>query len=319
MEGKNKMVSIIVPVYNRAHLIVETLDSIVAQDYLEWECIIIDDDSTDDSFLVIEKYIGTDQRFLLKKRPATKPKGACSCRNYGFELCQGHYVQWFDSDDIMVSNHLSCLIQAIEENQIDFSVGDTQNFDKKGNTLGKPYEFDRENAIINARNFGKQAIGWITDDFLAKKEILENIRFNEEFRTDGDEYNFFTRLLHENNNGIFVNKILTNRRVHTETLSGNNEISQVEFYQKIARIKFITSRDIEKYGDEELVKWFLSGYIQYCFKIALEQKIPPFFPKSTVNVQRYFGFLKSFYFILAISSAHVGGKGYLFLKKAIRH
>jgi glycosyltransferase involved in cell wall biosynthesis len=97
----NPLVSIIIPTYNRAHLINETLDSILLQTYGNWECIIIDDGSTDSSGDVIGAYLKRDSRFQYKHRPKDRPKGANACRNYGFTLCQGEFVLFFDSDDII--------------------------------------------------------------------------------------------------------------------------------------------------------------------------------------------------------------------------
>lgn len=63
------LVSIIIPTYNRAHLIGETLDSVLAQTYINWECIIVDDRSTDDTKEVIDSYLYGDVRFSYFKRP----------------------------------------------------------------------------------------------------------------------------------------------------------------------------------------------------------------------------------------------------------
>jgi glycosyltransferase involved in cell wall biosynthesis len=95
------IISIIIPTFNRAHLISETLDSIIAQTYTNWECIVVDDGSTDDNEKVLQEYILKDERFQYYQRPDLKPKGACSFRNYGFSLSKGEYVNWFDDDDIM--------------------------------------------------------------------------------------------------------------------------------------------------------------------------------------------------------------------------
>jgi glycosyltransferase involved in cell wall biosynthesis len=100
------LVSIIIPTYNRVHLIKETLNSVAAQTYQNWECIIIDDGSTDETKIVIEGYVKIDNRFKYYRRPDEKQKGANSCRNYGFELSSGEYINWFDDDDIMLKNFL---------------------------------------------------------------------------------------------------------------------------------------------------------------------------------------------------------------------
>ncbi|MCH3884982.1 glycosyltransferase family 2 protein [Tenacibaculum aquimarinum] len=108
----NSLVSIIIPIYNRAHLIEETLDSITAQTYTNWECIIVDDGSTDNTAKILANYCVKDIRFQFHQRPLNRPKGANACRNFGFELSRGEYIKWFDSDDIMKPEFL--------KNQIDF-------------------------------------------------------------------------------------------------------------------------------------------------------------------------------------------------------
>ena len=314
----SEKVSIIIPNYNRAHLILHTLKSIKNQDYLNWECLIIDDHSADNSIEVISGFIKDDKRYSLYIRPKNRSKGANACRNYGFELSEGFYVQWFDSDDIMLHNHLHSLIQAIRNNEADFAVGDSYNFIEGKGLIGKPYNFDRQESIINASNFGKQAIGWITDDFLGKREILKKIKFNESL-SDGDEYNLFTQLLHENNNGVFVNTILSYRRLHRQTLSNREGLSDMEYYIKIATIKYLTFQDIKKYKNKELLCWFLSGYMQYSFKICLEGGFPPFFANSIPKISNYFSQTQTANFIAAIGLGKITGRGYKFLKKAIRY
>lgn len=312
----DKKVSIIIPNYNRAHLISQTLESIKNQDYHNWECLIIDDHSTDNSVEVIQHFIIKDQRFKLFIRPEERPKGANACRNYGFELSEGFYIQWFDSDDIMINNHISYLIRAIEEYQVDFAIGDSYNFVEQQGLKGKPYNFDRKKSVINASSYGKQVIGWITDDFLGKKEMLQSIRFNENFRTDGDEYNFFTQFLHQNKNGVFVDKILTYRRIHEKTLSNIDGITELEYDRKIACIKFLTYRDIKIFDNTQLIKWFLSGYMLYGFQISLKKELPPFFKESLNPISKYFGKENALSFMTAVILAKYFGKGYRLLQNA---
>ena len=92
----NDLVSIIIPVYNRAHLIGETLDSVLKQTYVNWECIIIDDVSTDRTCKVVMEYCNRDTRFKLFHRPKDKPRGGNAARNYGFEKSSGIYINWFE-------------------------------------------------------------------------------------------------------------------------------------------------------------------------------------------------------------------------------
>lgn len=313
----NKKVSIIIPVFNRGHLVLETLESIANQDYPNWECILIDDGSTDNTIEVIRPFISGDARFNLYHRPKNLSKGANSCRNHGFDLSTGFYIQWFDSDDLMLPSHLSSLIDAIQTANSDFAVGDSQNFINGKGLSTKPYTTPRLAGSINATTFGMQVIGWITDDFLGKRSKLKLFKFNENI-TYGDEYNFFTQFLHLNTNGVWVNEILTHRRVHQDSLSSNIDMNSVEYFKKIATIKFVTARDIEVYDNLNLIKWFLSGYMHYAFKIALKGKRPPYFENSFLIIAANFGKIKALSFISAIFSALLFKKGYFLLRRSIK-
>lgn len=91
------MVSVVVPTYNRASLIQRALDSILAQTFSNWECIVVDDFSQDDTKSVVEQYVARDKRFryVLNERQ----KGACGARNTGILHAKGEYVSFLDSDD----------------------------------------------------------------------------------------------------------------------------------------------------------------------------------------------------------------------------
>ena len=114
------MLSIIIPNYNRASLIGETLDSIIAQTYIHWECLVVDDGSSDTSEAVVRTYCEKDKRIQFYRRPSLKQKGANACRNYGLELSKGKYINWFDSDDIMNKDKLKLQVEALENSSYPF-------------------------------------------------------------------------------------------------------------------------------------------------------------------------------------------------------
>ncbi|UAB86166.1 glycosyltransferase family 2 protein [Zunongwangia sp. SCSIO 43204] len=97
----NPLVSIIIPTYNRAHYIGETLESVIAQTYQNWECIVIDDGSNDYTAELMGFYCKNDHRVQYHHRPSNKPKGANACRNYGIEFSKGNYLTFLDSDDLL--------------------------------------------------------------------------------------------------------------------------------------------------------------------------------------------------------------------------
>ena len=83
------LVSVIIPTYNRSHLIGETLDSIMLQTYDNWECIIVDDGSIDYTTELLEFYIKRDDRFKFFKRTKDYLSGGNGARNYGLNLAKG--------------------------------------------------------------------------------------------------------------------------------------------------------------------------------------------------------------------------------------
>ncbi|WMI65827.1 glycosyltransferase family 2 protein [Aestuariibaculum sp. YM273] len=109
------LVSVIIPTYNRAHLISETLDSVLAQTYANWECIVVDDGSTDNTENMIKNYVAIDHKFKFYNRPENAIKGASSCRNFGLKRASGKYVVFLDSDDLLLPHCLSNRILKAKE------------------------------------------------------------------------------------------------------------------------------------------------------------------------------------------------------------
>lgn len=304
-------IAIIIPVYNRAELLPETLDSIMKQTFTDWECILVDDRSTDHSLAVMEAYQKKDDRIKVYKRPKELKKGANACRNLGFKKSTASHIKWFDSDDIMLPNHLEISYRVLVENHLDFVVTDTVNFDhENGEMLDKPYDFDRNAAVITAENYALSNVCWITDDFLGKREIVANIVFNETIRTDGDEYNFFVRILHLPIRGVLIDEVLTFRRIHTNSLSMQNGENSVNYFAKIINVKYQTAQDLVLYNNKKLIRWFLSGYIRYAFDLAKEKQPIPFCNPAFKLICRYYSFPKGMAFIIALGAAKYFGKGY---------
>lgn len=95
----DNLISVIVPVYNGARFIIETLDSVKKQTYDQWECIIVDDGSTDDTALVVKKCIAFDDRF---KYVYQSNAGLSAARNAGISYAKGRLIQFLDADDVIL-------------------------------------------------------------------------------------------------------------------------------------------------------------------------------------------------------------------------
>lgn len=91
------LVSVVIPTFNRARPVVETLDSVVAQTYPHWEAVVVDDGSTDDTARVIAERYGADRRVRYVYQ---NNAGVCAARNHGLDEVTGDYVALLDSDDV---------------------------------------------------------------------------------------------------------------------------------------------------------------------------------------------------------------------------
>ena len=120
---ENNLVSIIIPSFNSELLIKSTLNSVLEQTFNNWECIIIDDGSTDDTILILEEYAIKDSRFKWFPRPSSKPKGPSSARNYGLEKAKGDFIVFLDSDDLLLETCIENRVAFAKENpNFDFWV-----------------------------------------------------------------------------------------------------------------------------------------------------------------------------------------------------
>lgn len=121
-------VSIIIPLYNRIKLVGETLESVIAQTYSQWEAIVVDDGSTDGSYEYLEEKAKDEERIKLFKR-TREPKGAPTCRNIGLEKASGDYVIYLDSDDLLAPYCLEQRVSAMQQHpDHDFLVFPIQYF-----------------------------------------------------------------------------------------------------------------------------------------------------------------------------------------------
>lgn len=142
---EKNLVSIIVPCYNQAEFVSETLDSVLKQTYPSWECIIVNDGSTDDSLKKINHYIQLDKRFKLVDIPNS---GLGSARNKGIEKSKGEYILPLDADDIISSNFIQELLNSLlssSKNKIAYSKAYKFGF---VNEFWNLPEFNRDNLLV---------------------------------------------------------------------------------------------------------------------------------------------------------------------------
>ena len=127
------LVSVIMPCYNAAQYIADSIDSVISQTYKNWELIIIDDCSTDNSTEIIKKY--DDERIVLLHNE--KNSGAAITRNNGIDIARGEWMAFLDSDDIWLPEKLSAQLDFMKKNDYAFSCTAYEQIDEEDNSLGR--------------------------------------------------------------------------------------------------------------------------------------------------------------------------------------
>ena len=133
--NEKELVSIITPTYNCGEFIAETIESVLSQTYTNWEMIIVDDCSTDDTESVVKEYTKRDSRIQYHK--LERNSGAAVARTESMKLAEGEYMAFLDSDDLWYPNKLEKQILYMKENGYYFTCTKYEQIDEESKLLGK--------------------------------------------------------------------------------------------------------------------------------------------------------------------------------------
>ena len=172
-------VSIVIPTLNRGVLISQTITSIVHQTLKNWEVIVVDDGSTDNTISVMESWVQADDRIHHVQRE-TVPSGACACRNLGTTLAQGRYVIYLDSDDLLATTSLENRVAQMDANlNLDLGIFTGVVFKNRPDDL--KILFNLESKSIDLDRFLSLDAPWQTTGPIWRKSSLDyyHLEWNE--------------------------------------------------------------------------------------------------------------------------------------------
>lgn len=219
----NPLISVIVPCYNQAQFLDECLQSVLDQTYQNWECIIVNDGSPDNTEEIAKKCILKDSRFHYISQ---QNKGVSAARNCGIEKAKGEWILPLDADDYISNDYLD---------------------------LAKDYFFEEKIKVIycNARKFGKVDEDFNLRDFslrnLAENNLIFNAAFfrkkdwekisgfSEEMREGYEDWEFWINLLKNGGEVKKIDKICFYYRIKEisrNVIVKNNDINSVKFIEK---------------------------------------------------------------------------------------
>ena len=241
------LVSIIIPCFNRSNLLGETIESVLSQTYSKWECIIVDDGSTDNTPEVARKYADSDGRFIFLNRPKESPKGAASCRNVGIEIAKGDFIQFLDSDDLLHPEKLKIQLEYARTGVVltgkwgYFSGGDPMERFKYEQ---KSYRNFRDPLRLLSC-FGKNDEFLPLHSYLIPTEVIGKSGYWKEDLGNNDDAEFMSRVLINSRRVKFVPDALVYYRVEGKsTLSGFGTFENAQ--SAVISLRFL-EKNLEEY------------------------------------------------------------------------
>lgn len=201
------LVSIIIPFLNRGNIIHKTMDSVEKQTYVNWECILIDDGSKDNTVDIIKNYTTKDTRFKVYSRPSNKLKGPSSCRNFGIEKARGEFIVFLDSDDLLANYCLEERVKAFKTyKECDFLVFQMERFLKTPKNYSKKSLVSLERKHCLSSFLQLNSIWQITSP-IYKLDFLNRIKgFNEEL-LNYEDLEFAAKVIFNSNDYKLFNNI----------------------------------------------------------------------------------------------------------------
>ncbi len=256
---KNKnipIVSVIITNYNNEKFIYQSINSVIAQTYNNWELIIIDDSSSDNSLEIINKYKKKENIKILVLK---KNKGVSFCRNLGMRLSKGKYIAFLDSDDFWTKDKLHGQIKFMSTTGYQFSFSDYFSF-KDGD-----FEKTKQTSIVRKLCFNSfiKNTSINTSTMIVEKKIIKNIKFPK--LKIHEDYIFKCKILQKGFIAHKFEQVTAAYRIQKKTRSSNllkNFFFLVYYNHKINRLPILINllsvmnvilNSFKKYG---LLKYF---------------------------------------------------------------
>lgn len=187
----NPLISVIVPVYNVEQYLPSCLDSILGSTYTNWECLLVDDGSTDRSGIICDRYAASDARFRVFHK---ENGGVSSARNKALENMNGEWLMFLDSDDEITASAMQNLLTAAMNSGSDMSMGNYVRVQSKGddihsNTYPTPRTMSFEDVLTLFFVYPRGRFqGYLTNRIMKASVVRDNhLRFREDiyYKEDG--------------------------------------------------------------------------------------------------------------------------------------
>lgn len=229
------LISVIVPAYNSEKWIAQACHSVIDQTYKNWELIVVDDGSSDRTYEILKSI--ADEHIRIKVIH-TENGGVSRARNIGLDACEGEYITFLDSDDLLLPDALETLYYAIEKQGADIVAAGRTNIDSAGRDIGSPYTevvdiWEGTRALeLSLKDHPSTYTAW---GKLYKRGVVENVRFVEGKRVNEDSFFVFQCFLNQPTVALIPNIVLKYRLTE-------NSASRASFSDKFLDILYFAEQ-----------------------------------------------------------------------------
>jgi glycosyltransferase involved in cell wall biosynthesis len=271
------LVSVIIPMYNAAPYIRQTILSVLNQTYKELEVIVMNDGSKDTSEAEVLQLQQTDHRIRYQYKPNS---GVSDTRNQGIDLCSGTYIAFLDADDVWLPANLEKKINAITESGKQWAFSLHENIDENNSQLEVTVSnFRPYNIVDNLLLWEGDVVPGPCSNIVVKRDFLgTDIRFDKSLSSPADRD--ICLQLGAKGEPVFVNEKLWQYRLHSQSMTSVNfkvVDEMVRLYKKADKNGWFSSRRLRRKALSN-VNLILAGI---CSKFPSQRKrMPGFLLKS---------------------------------------
>lgn len=210
--------SILIPAYNAEKYIVDCINSIKRQTFKDWECIIIDDGSVDNTYNIVLDNVLDDKRFIIKKQ---LNQGVAKTRNELLKIAKGEYIVWVDADDLIKENMLCDIAKEMILHKADIYFFDYEIIYNKYN---KKIQLFTESKFMSSKEFVKElAEEFNMYSFLWNKVIKRNLYKEIVFKNVKmlEDYEILPKIVVVSQEIFYINKIFYSYIQHSKSITHN--------------------------------------------------------------------------------------------------
>ena len=253
MKNENSIVDIVMPNYNKGNFLENAINSVINQTFKKWHLYIIDDNSNDNSKLIMNKFNSMDNITIIN---LDKREGTGFCRNYVINKTSSKYIAFLDSDDYWSENKLKDQIDFMEKNNYQFTYSDYVPFTEKNSRKS----FKKKILVPSSFNFTSfiQNTSIAMSSVIIKRSVTGKIKF--ENLKICEDYLYKCEILKKIENAFRCNNVLMYYRITKNSLQSNKlrnvywiwyinkKFNKLKLLQNLKSIFLISLNSLKKYG-----------------------------------------------------------------------